>query len=401
MVLLVASGTPRPGNGWAGVQEARLLARGNPQLFALLTVGRTVRDIRRVPRVGWLVTDPVLARQVLNDSASFSMNGEGGVGHLWTQLFGPEMGSLFSGARHVEVRTAARDLFTEAQAEVLVERVQSGHHRALRQRLAAGGTVDVADLARVTSGRTVADLLGIAMHSDDQARALFDAGERLAALALGTHSSTELEHERVTRARLILDDITGGVEEAYRTGAPDTLLGRARGLDLGLDLARGLATLLSIAGTETGASSLSRTVALLHDTGQHRWLADDAELLEGAVREGLRVSTPAPVIGRHVARDAEVGGHTLRAGERVLVLTYVADNSVGRFDIRRPYVPETRQLWFGAGRHLCLGNAVARVQLTRLLEALVADQRPWQVVARRPARRVLVPTYAELVVRRS
>jgi hypothetical protein len=37
-------------------------------------------------------------------------------------------------------------------------------------------------------------------------------------------------------------------------------------------------------------------------------------------------------------------------------------------------------------------------QLSRLLETLVATGRPWRVVARRPARRVLVPTYAELRV---
>lgn len=117
------------------------------------------------------------------------------------------------------------------------------------------------------------------------------------------------------------------------------------------------------------------------------------------MREGLRVTTPAPVIGRHIAADAEVGGRTLRKDGRVMMLTYVADNAAGPFDVTREYVPETRQLWFGAGRHLCLGAAVARVQLTRLLETLLADGRPWQVVSRRPARRVLVPTYAALVVR--
>jgi cytochrome P450 len=72
---------------------------------------------------------------------------------------------------------------------------------------------------------------------------------------------------------------------------------------------------------------------------------------------------------------------------------------VGPFDIGREYVPETRQLWFGGGRHLCLGAAVARVQIARMLQNLLSQGRPYRIVARRAATRVLVPTYASLQVR--
>lgn len=378
--------------------ENRLLWQGNPMLFALLTAGRSTGAICRVPRLGWVVADPVLARQVLNDPARFSMVGEGGVGHMWAQLFGAEMAAFFTGAAHTELRSRARDLFTEESARALVERAQGMRHAAVAARLAAGEAVDVADLARVLSGRTVGVLLGLPMDGDESARRLFLLGERIASLALGTQSSTELPPERIAQARTLVSELTTGVERAYRTGGSDTLLGRCREIGLGLGLARGLTTLMAIAGTETGASSLARTVALLHDTGQqHRLLADPA-LLPGAVREGLRVTTPAPVIGRHVARDVELAGRRLRAGDRIMLLTYVANNGAGPFDIAREYVPETRQLWFGAGRHLCLGAAVARAQLARLLETLTSAGRPWRVVSRRAARRVLVPAYAALEV---
>lgn len=378
--------------------EARLLRAGNPALWALLTAGRVLGPLVRLPRLGWIVTDPVLARRVLNDPA-FSMVGEGGVGDLWGQLFGAEFAAFFAGARHAELRSLARDLFTEDSARRLVDRVQGPHHARLRARLAAGEEVDLAAVVRTTSAYTVADLLGVEVSDDEAALSLFASAERLAALALGTQASTALAPEVIAKAGGLVEAITADVERAYRTGGPDTILGRCRGLDLGLDLAKGLTTLLVIAGTETGASSLTRTVALLHDTGQqHRLLADPA-LTANAVREGLRVTTPAPVIGRHIARDTEIDGRRLRRDGRVMMLTYVADNKAGPFDITREYVPETRQLWFGAGRHLCLGAAVARVQLTRLLETLTADGRPWQVVSRAPARRVLVPTYESLRIR--
>lgn len=385
---------------YAARHEARLLWEANPWLFALLEAARHTGPIVRVPRLGWVVTDPVLARQVLNDHAAFGMNGEGGVGHLWTQLFGDEMGQFFAGARHAEVRTRARDLFTEDAARALVERSQGRFHTALAHRLADGGTVDVADAARVLAGRMVADLLGLpADRSDAAYRELFGAGERLARLALGTTASTGLDPAVVAQARSIVEEITAGVPHAYRTAGPDTLLGRCREMDLGLPLARGLATLLVIAGTETGASGTVRTAALLHDTGRQRALLDDPSLMGNAVREGLRVAAPAPVIGRHVNRDAAVGGRRLRAGERVLLLTYRATNGAGPFDIHREYVPETRQLWFGGGRHLCLGASVARTQVARMLATLLSGGRPYRVVSRRAARRVLVPAYAELAVR--
>ncbi|NDU72835.1 cytochrome P450 [Actinomadura sp. DSM 109109] len=386
--------------GRAARHEARLLWAANPALFALLEAARHTGPIARVPGLGWVVTDPVLARRVLNDHAGFGMNGEGGVGHLWTQLFGDEMGRFFGGAAHAEVRTRARDLFTEDAARDLVERSQGRSHAALAARLAAGAGVDVADAARVLSGRMVADLLGLPADRPDTAyRELFASGERLARLALGTTASTDLDPAVVARARAIVDEITTGVPRAYRSAGPDTLLGRCRAMGLGLPLARGLATLLVIAGTETGASGTVRTAALLHDTGGQRDLLEDPSLTGGAVREGLRVAAPAPVIGRHVQRDATVGGRRLRAGDRVLLLTYRATSDAGPFDVRRAYVPETRQLWFGGGRHLCLGAAVARVQVERMLGTLLGAGRPYRVVSRRPARRVLVPSYAELRVR--
>ncbi|WP_067802276.1 cytochrome P450 [Actinomadura formosensis] len=386
----------------AARHEARLLWSANPGLFALLEAARHTGPITRVPGLGWVVTDPLLARHVLNDHVAFGMNGEGGVGHLWTQLFGDEMAQFFGGARHAEIRTRVRDLFTEDAARTLVERSQGPSHAALAHRLAAGETVDVADAARVLSGRMVADLLGLPAGRPDAAyRTLFAAGERLARLALGTTASTVLDPAITAQAREIVDDITAGVPHAYPSAGPDTLLGRCRGLGLGLPLARGLATLLVIAGTETGASGTVRTVALLHDTGLQSALLDDPSLLDNAVREGLRVAAPAPVIGRHVARDATVGGRRLRAGERVLLLTYRATNGAGPFDVHREYVPQTRQLWFGGGRHLCLGAAVARAQVARMLATLLSGGRPYRIVSRRPARRVLVPAYAELRVRRA
>ena len=113
------------------------------------------------------------------------------------------------------------------------------------------------------------------------------------------------------------------------------------------------------------------------------------------------MTSPASVIGRGVSADVEVAGRQLRAGERVLIMTWAANVGVGPFRIDRPYVPENRQLWFGAGRHLCLGAALARAEIGAVLHMLWDDGMPLRIVARRPARRVLVPGYHELWVGRA
>ncbi|WP_344612946.1 cytochrome P450 [Dactylosporangium salmoneum] len=382
--------------------ELRLLAASRPALPVLLTLGRFARPIRRMPGLGWLVADPVTARLILNDGEHFTLLGEGGVGHLWAQVLGDWVYDAFDGAGHHALRTKARELFTEDNAAELVARVAGPRLRRCTEALDAGETVDVADLGRVIVGRIVADLLGLRIGTadspDDDApyRAVFNTGEELAALALGSTASTHLPDATVAAAKAIVARMTGGVAEAWRTAPPDTLLGRCRELGLGLRETEGLAVLLTVAGTETAASAMARTVALLHDTGEQHRLRAEPDRIADAVREGLRVTTPAPVIGRSVRADVDVAGRRLRAGERVMMLTWTANNAPGGFDLARPYLPENRQLWFGAGRHLCLGAPVARAELTALLRAILATGRPWKIVERRYGRRVLIPTYHTL-----
>ncbi|GAA3246861.1 cytochrome P450 [Pseudonocardia petroleophila] len=379
--------------------ERRLLVAARPALAALLLGGRLAVPIRRVPRLGWVSADPRIAREVLTDHRSFTLVAEGGVGHLWAQVLGEWVLDLFDGPGHLDLRTRARDLFTEATAARLVSGAWARRLAAARTDLASGAPVDAADLGRVLVGRMLASLLGLGDLDDRRARTLFATGERLAATALGSAADTTLTPAAVAGAKAIVDDLTRGVPDAWRDAPPETLLGRCRELGLGLRETTGLAALLMVAGTETAASAMARTVALLHDTGeQHRLLAEPARLPD-AVREGLRVTTPAPVIGRSVRRDVTVAGRRLRAGERILLLTWTANTAPGGFDLDRPYLPDNRRLWFGAGRHLCLGAALAQAEVGAMLETMTAAGRPWTVQHRRPARRALIPTYRELSVR--
>jgi cytochrome P450 len=427
--------------------ELALLHRARPAMAGLLLAGIAAQgsplggsSVRKVPGIGWVTADPVVARTVLRDHRSFTILGEGGVGNLWAQILGDWVLDLFDGAGHHDLRTRTRELFTEAVSCDLVSAAWDDRIAVAGEVLRSGGTLDVARLSRVLVGRMVIDLLGIprpAGHSgswpdDEGALRIFETGERLASVALGTAGSTILTPAQVATAQGIVAELNAGIPDGWRDAPPDTLLGRCRELGLGLTETSGLASLLMVAGTETAASAMGRITALLIDTGeQHRMLAairagaepgaaapmpgrdgDDgraagllnpgeADPVENVVREGLRVTSPASVIGRGVAADVEVGGAQLRAGDRIMLLVWSANAAAGPFRADRQYVRESRQLWFGAGRHLCLGAALARAEIGTLLRMLWSEDRPLRVVRRRAARGVLIPAWSELLVTRA
>ena len=388
----------------ARAHEHRLLSAARPALPYLNWLGSLARPLMRVPGLGWITADPRTARAILNDPEHFTLLSEGGVGHLWAQVLGDWVTDLFDGPGHHDLRTRSRELFTERSSEGFVDRAWGSRLERARASFEAGAELDVADLSRILVGRMVVSLLGVPVadpEDDDVYREIFATGEELAAIALGTTADTQLPPERIATARAIVDRLTAHIDDAFPTAGADTVIGRCRDLGLGRTETKGLSTLLMVAGTETAASAMARTAAILFDTGEQHRLIADPSLLDSAVREALRVTSPAPLIGRSVLADVTVDGRTLRAGERIMVLTWTANNLAGEFRADRDYIPQNRQLWFGAGRHLCLGAPLAREELRRMIRLLVGDGRPYEVVSRRYGRRVLIPAYASLVVRKA
>ena len=106
-----------------------------------------------------------------------------------------------------------------------------------------------------------------------------------------------------------------------------------------------------------------------------------------------------PIVGRSVAADITLGGKQMSAGDRVKVTLWRMDNAVGGFDIDNGPVPELRQLWFGSGKHFCLGPALSHLELEAFLCTLIAAERPWQIVRRRYRCNVFVPLYKRLDIK--
>lgn len=387
----------------ARAHEHRLLSAARPALPYLNWLGMLARPLIKVPSLGWITADPLTARAVLTDPDHFTLLSEGGVGHLWAQILGDWVYDLFDGPGHHDLRTRSRELFTEKTSVAFVAHAWDGRLDVARDAFEAGEELDLADLSRVLVGQMVVSLLGLPVdksRGDAAYREIFETGEELASIALGTTADTVLPPEKIAVAREVVERLTGHIDAAFETASGDTIIGRCRDLGLSVTETKGLSTLLMVAGTETAASAMSRMAALLSDTGEQHRLIENPKWRENAVREALRVTSPAPLIGRSVLADLTIGKHTLKAGERIMVLTWTANNLAGDYRVDRPYIPQNRQLWFGAGRHLCLGGPLARAELDAVLGLLIGDGRPFEIVSREYGKRVLIPAYKSLIVRK-
>jgi pentalenic acid synthase len=136
-----------------------------------------------------------------------------------------------------------------------------------------------------------------------------------------------------------------------------------------------LAMMIVVAGSETTANVIGLgTLALLDHPGQQARLRADPA---AAVEELLRYVSIADTIPRVAIADIEIGGHTILAGEGVVLSTAAANRDEQAFpapdelDLGRA---ARHHVAFGYGLHQCLGQNLARTALevvfTRLFDRL-------------------------------
>jgi hypothetical protein len=104
----------------------------------------------------------------------------------------------------------------------------------------------------------------------------------------------------------------------------------------------GFCALLLIAGNETTTNLLGNaaTVLAAHPDARAEIVAD-MSLLPNAIEEVLRFDGPVPTLTRTTTTDVEIRGHTISAGEKVMLLLAAANrdprifDDADRFDIHR------------------------------------------------------------------
>ena len=130
---------------------------------------------------------------------------------------------------------------------------------------------------------------------------------------------------------------------------------------------RSTAGLVLAAGFETTVNLLGNGIALLAtDAKQRRLLAERDDLWPNAVDEVLRIDPPVLLTGRMTMADTEVVGVPMRRGSVMVGLLAAANRDPQvfaqpeMFDVARENARD--HVSFSAGRHYCLGAALARME---------------------------------------
>ena len=134
--------------------------------------------------------------------------------------------------------------------------------------------------------------------------------------------------------------------------------------------------LLIVGGNDTTRNSISGGVlALNQNPDEYAKLRADPGLIANMVPEIIRWQTPLAYMRRTATRDVQLGGKTIRAGDK-LAMWYVSGNrdedeipDPDRFWIDRPNA--RYHLSFGFGVHRCMGNRLAEMQLRVLWEEIM------------------------------
>jgi cytochrome P450 len=132
--------------------------------------------------------------------------------------------------------------------------------------------------------------------------------------------------------------------------------------------------LLNAAGDTTYRGTGSLLVGLLRHPEFLEEVRADRSLVSSAIEEMLRWEGPVAVHFRMATRDVRLDGMEIPKGAMINVCTAAANHDPAlfpnpeNFDIHRK---RERHFGFGHGPHMCLGQHLARLEMTRALNALL------------------------------
>jgi cytochrome P450 len=279
--------------------------------------------------------------------------------------------------RHRELRGVATRIFAPRALERLGEQVKRDV-ADLVGKIRPGQSLDfVEEVAAVLPIRVAVALIGLPPGHDSDIRRWSDALESLKLI----HGPDNIR--AAVRQFSEMDDFFRAQFAVKRASPGEDLISTLLAAQLDgepiseANLLTYCSTFLA-GGSDTTRSLLAgMALALAEHPDQLRKLKKDPGLLDGAIEESLRWTTPARGFLRTAVVDTQVRGVDIKAGQRVYLL-YDAGNRDAEvfenpwtYDIERPNA--SAHLGFGYGPHLCIAAHLARLDARELYRALLKE----------------------------
>jgi cytochrome P450 len=275
---------------------------------------------------------------------------------------------------HTQMRRLVSRAFTPRRIADLEPAIRALSTRYIDEFAGQGSADLIADYAAKLPMDVISRLLGVPRADDDMLRrwsdALLEREEGVPDVtAAGIEAFGHLhryftEHVKALRAHPG-DDFASTLLTVEADGA------RLTDLEV-----VGFCFLLIIAGNETTTKLLGNCLLALQQYPQEKAkvLADPGRIPD-AVEETLRYEGSTQVMARTLTRDTELHGCTMHEGDKVLLLLGAANRDERTFT--NPDVFEidrsrdTQHVGFGHGIHVCLGAALARLEMRVSVEELL------------------------------
>ena len=274
--------------------------------------------------------------------------------------------------RHAQIKRLVLPAFGPKELEAFYPEIDRVAKQIVDDIAPNGGCEFVFDVASKLPVYTFCKLMGI---PDEMHDTVFELGNQAADTENPDRSDVE------NSATLKLFGIAMQLAEQKRANPDDSMFSRLIHGEVDGEKLDELTTnmffvTLSIAGHETTRGTAVHFLRLMQEhPDQFELLMSDLDkYLPNAIEEVLRYSPPVIKFRRTVMEDTELGGQSLKKGDKIY-LSYPAANRDPEvfehphvFDITRPNA--NKHLSFGTGPHVCLGARLARYQLQALLKEL-------------------------------
>ena len=283
---------------------------------------------------------------------------------------------MTDGPRHRMLRMKMRDTFTAARVRTYAPMIQA----VIREHLEGidwSKPVDfLEEIALPIPSKIILLVLGFPPADVTQLRQwTSDFYTWLAS----SPDSIEVRTKRAVTATEHMRDYVADQLRNPPAGSEDSLLGHllqdeSAGVLTDDEVVANLIGIVNAAHETTTSLMANSMVLLLQHPDQLQLLLEDPALIPGAVTEVGRLESPSQIISRVAARDLDLQGVSLRAGQLVAINLAQANRDPDvyadpdRMDVTRDGpVPLT----FGHGEHFCAGTALARRETEELIAMLL------------------------------
>jgi cytochrome P450 len=283
--------------------------------------------------------------------------------------------------RHTKLRKLVSAAFTPRQVRRIEDSIKSNARTIVEELRAAGGADFVDQCAKQLPMRTLSDMVGI---PESEREHVARAADALVSWADPIYLAGRNPLEVLVENQTYLHQVAGSLAAERRERPGDDLFSSLVHAEVDDDRltdadVAAFFVLLAVAGNDTTRQTTSHAMKALTDfPDQRAWLIEDFDNRIGtAVEEFIRWATPVMTFRRTAAKDVDLAGQTIRAGEKV-VMFYPSGNwdteafvHPDRFDLSRN--PNPHVGFGGGGVHFCLGAHVARAQLRAIFGELLGQ----------------------------